>query len=80
MFTHFFIDRPILSAVISILIVLGGAVACIFYLGFTLVQFFDRLRDTVGIWHFYTGMIKAPKKNNRLRETTVPYLFFIALR
>jgi multidrug efflux pump len=26
-FTHFFIDRPILSAVISILIVLGGAVA-----------------------------------------------------
>jgi hydrophobe/amphiphile efflux-1 (HAE1) family protein len=27
MFTHFFIDRPILSAVISILIVLGGAVA-----------------------------------------------------
>ena len=27
MFTHFFIDRPILSLVISILIVLGGAVA-----------------------------------------------------
>ena len=27
MFTHFFIDRPILSAVISILIVLAGAVA-----------------------------------------------------
>ena len=27
MFTHFFIDRPILSSVISILILLGGAVA-----------------------------------------------------
>jgi len=27
MFTHFFIDRPVLSSVISILIVLGGAVA-----------------------------------------------------
>src|SRR5258705_1295452 len=27
MFTHFFIDRPILSAVISILIVLGGVVS-----------------------------------------------------
>lgn len=27
MFTHFFIDRPILSAVLSILLVLGGAVA-----------------------------------------------------
>jgi phospholipid/cholesterol/gamma-HCH transport system permease protein len=39
---------------------LGGAVACSVYLDFTFVQFFDRLRDTVGIWHFYTGMIKAP--------------------
>ncbi|HLB15916.1 MAG TPA: multidrug efflux RND transporter permease subunit [Burkholderiales bacterium] len=29
MFTHFFIDRPILSAVISILILLGGAVAMV---------------------------------------------------
>ena len=27
MFTHFFIDRPILSSVISILFVLAGAVA-----------------------------------------------------
>ena len=40
--------------------VLGGAVACTVYLDFTFVQFFDRLRDTVGPWHFYTGMIKAP--------------------
>jgi phospholipid/cholesterol/gamma-HCH transport system permease protein len=40
--------------------VLGGAVACTIYLDFTFVQFFDRLRDTVGPWHFYTGMIKAP--------------------
>jgi phospholipid/cholesterol/gamma-HCH transport system permease protein len=39
---------------------LGGAVACTVYLDFTFVQFFERLRDTVGIWHFYTGMIKAP--------------------
>jgi len=39
---------------------LGGAVACTLYLDFTFVQFFARLRDTVGIWHFYTGMIKAP--------------------
>ena len=39
---------------------LGGAVACTVYLDFTFVQFFDRLRDTVGAWHFYTGMIKAP--------------------
>jgi phospholipid/cholesterol/gamma-HCH transport system permease protein len=39
---------------------LGGAVACTVYLDFTLVQFFDRLRDTVGVWNFYTGMIKSP--------------------
>jgi phospholipid/cholesterol/gamma-HCH transport system permease protein len=39
---------------------LGGAVACTIYLDFTFVQFFERLRDTVGPWHFYTGMIKAP--------------------
>jgi phospholipid/cholesterol/gamma-HCH transport system permease protein len=39
---------------------LGGAVACTVYLDFTFVQFFDRLRDTVGVWNFYTGMIKAP--------------------
>lgn len=39
---------------------LGGAVACTIYLDFTFVQFFDRLRDTLGVWHFYTGMIKSP--------------------
>jgi phospholipid/cholesterol/gamma-HCH transport system permease protein len=40
--------------------VLGGAVACTVYLDFTFVQFFDRMRDTVGPWNFYIGMIKAP--------------------
>jgi phospholipid/cholesterol/gamma-HCH transport system permease protein len=39
---------------------LGGAVACTVYLDFTFVQFFERLRDTVAPWNFYTGMIKAP--------------------
>jgi len=39
---------------------LGGAFACSIYLDFTLAQFFERLRDTVGIWNFYTGIIKAP--------------------
>jgi len=29
-------------------------------LDFTVAQFFERLRDTVGIWNFYTGIIKAP--------------------
>ncbi len=40
--------------------VLGGAFACTIYLDFTMVQFFDRLRDTVAPWNFYIGMIKAP--------------------
>lgn len=40
--------------------VLGGAVACTVYLDFTFVQFYERLRDMVGPWHFYIGMIKAP--------------------
>lgn len=39
---------------------LGGAFACSIYLDFTVAQFFERLRDTVGIWNFYTGIIKAP--------------------
>jgi phospholipid/cholesterol/gamma-HCH transport system permease protein len=39
---------------------LGGAVACTVYLDFTFVQFFARMRDTVAVWNFYTGIIKAP--------------------
>ncbi|MEI7873832.1 MAG: ABC transporter permease [Alphaproteobacteria bacterium] len=54
------VSLPLLTFWGDIAGLLGGAVACTFYLDFTFVQFFDRLRDTVGIWHFYTGMIKAP--------------------
>ncbi len=39
---------------------LGGAFACEIYLDFTVSQYFARLRDTVGINHFWVGMIKAP--------------------
>ncbi|NDH61483.1 MAG: ABC transporter permease [Alphaproteobacteria bacterium] len=54
------ISLPLLAFWGNIAGLLGGAVACTIYLDFTFAQFFDRLRDTVGIWHFYTGMIKAP--------------------
>lgn len=54
------ISMPLLTFWGDLAGLLGGAVACSIYLDFTFVQFFDRLRDTVGIWHFYTGMIKAP--------------------
>jgi phospholipid/cholesterol/gamma-HCH transport system permease protein len=40
--------------------VLGGAFACTVYLDLSLTQFFARMRDTVGDWNFYIGMIKAP--------------------
>ena len=55
-----FLSMPLLAFWGDMTGLLGGAVACTVYLDFTFVQFFDRLRDTVGIWHFYTGMIKAP--------------------
>jgi phospholipid/cholesterol/gamma-HCH transport system permease protein len=55
-----FLSMPLLAFWGNMTGLLGGAVACTVYLDFTFVQFFDRLRDTVGIWHFYTGMIKAP--------------------
>jgi phospholipid/cholesterol/gamma-HCH transport system permease protein len=54
------ISMPLLAFWGDMAGVLGGAVACTIYLDFTFVQFFDRMRDTVGIWNFYTGMIKAP--------------------
>jgi phospholipid/cholesterol/gamma-HCH transport system permease protein len=40
--------------------VLGGAFASTIYLDLSLSQFFARMRDTVGDWNFYIGMIKAP--------------------
>jgi phospholipid/cholesterol/gamma-HCH transport system permease protein len=58
--TALLIAMPLLAFWGDMAGLLGGAVACTIYLDFTFVQFFDRLRDTVGVWHFYTGMIKAP--------------------
>ncbi len=58
--TALLISMPLLAFWGDMAGLLGGAVACTIYLDFTFVQFFDRLRDTVGAWHFYTGMIKAP--------------------
>jgi phospholipid/cholesterol/gamma-HCH transport system permease protein len=54
------ISMPLLAFWGDMTGLLGGAVACTVYLDFTFVQFFERLRDTVGPWHFYIGMIKAP--------------------
>ncbi|HTR82883.1 MAG TPA: ABC transporter permease [Reyranella sp.] len=58
--TALILSMPLLAFWGDMAGVLGGAVACTVYLDFTFVQFFERMRDQVGIWHFYTGMIKAP--------------------
>lgn len=58
--TALVISMPLLTFWGDMTGVLGGAVACTVYLDFTFVQFYDRLRDMVGPWHFYIGMIKAP--------------------
>ena len=58
--TALVISMPLLAFWGDMTGLLGGAVACTVYLDFTFVQFFERLRDTVGPWHFYVGMIKAP--------------------
>jgi phospholipid/cholesterol/gamma-HCH transport system permease protein len=54
------LSMPLLAFFGNVMGLLGGAFACMIYLDFTLAQFFARLRDTVDIWHFWTGMIKAP--------------------
>jgi len=58
--TALVISMPLLAFWGNMTGLLGGAVACSVYLDFTFAQFFDRLRDTVGPWNFYVGMIKAP--------------------
>ncbi len=54
------ISMPLLVFFGNLLGLFGGAFAASIYLDFTLPQFFARLRDTVPIWNFWIGMIKAP--------------------
>ena len=54
------LTMPLLVFFADIMGLLGGAVACVIYLDFTLAQFFERLRDVVANWHFWIGLIKAP--------------------
>ena len=61
MFTHFFIDRPILSAVISILIVLGGAVALT---AAPIEQYPDMAPPQVTISAIYPGATAEEIANN----------------
>lgn len=54
------LTMPLLVFFADVMGLLGGAIACVIYLDFTLAQFFERLRDVVDNWHFWIGLIKAP--------------------
>jgi phospholipid/cholesterol/gamma-HCH transport system permease protein len=54
------VTMPLLTFFANIMGLLGGAFACSIYLDFTVAVYFERMRDSVGIWHFWVGMIKAP--------------------
>ena len=61
MFTHFFIDRPILSSVISILIVLAGAVSMV---ASPIEQYPDMAPPQVTITAIYPGATAEVIANN----------------
>lgn len=51
---------PLLAVYADIMGLAGGALMSTVALDISLVQYVDRLRDAVGIWTFWTGIIKAP--------------------
>ena len=54
------LSMPLLVAFGDACGIIGGAAASTIYLDMTMAQFFERMRDSVGDWNFYIGMIKAP--------------------
>jgi phospholipid/cholesterol/gamma-HCH transport system permease protein len=51
---------PLLGVYADIMGLAGGAVMSIAVLDISLAQYFERLRDAIGIWTFWVGIIKAP--------------------
>ena len=51
---------PLLGFIADIAGLIGGAAMAWLDLGVSPVLFVERLRDTIGVWHFCVGMIKAP--------------------
>lgn len=54
------ISLPLLVFYADVMGILGGAVAAMFALDITLVQFAKQLQAAVSIDHFWVGMVKAP--------------------
>lgn len=54
------ISLPLLVFYAAVMGILGGAVAAMFALDITLIQFAKQLQAAVSIDHFWVGMVKAP--------------------
>lgn len=54
------IALPLLCFVADMMGLLGGALYSVFALDMSLEQFLSRLRDVIGPWTFWVGIIKAP--------------------
>lgn len=51
---------PLLAVYADVMGLAGGAMMSMVALDISLVQFMSRLQESVGIWTFWTGIIKAP--------------------
>jgi phospholipid/cholesterol/gamma-HCH transport system permease protein len=54
------VTMPLLAFFANMMGLLGGGLATVVFLDFTLVQYFERLQEVIDINHFWAGMIKAP--------------------
>jgi phospholipid/cholesterol/gamma-HCH transport system permease protein len=54
------LTMPLLAFFANMMGLLGGGLATVIFLDFTLVQYFERLQEVIDINHFWAGMIKAP--------------------
>ncbi len=54
------IALPLLAVFADIMGLAGGAVIAVLVLDISLVQFLDRLQNSVSLWSFWIGIIKAP--------------------
>ena len=54
------IALPLLTVIADVVGVLGGALLCHMLLDMPLVQYFQRAEESIGVWTFWVGIIKAP--------------------
>jgi phospholipid/cholesterol/gamma-HCH transport system permease protein len=54
------VTMPLLVFFANMMGLLGGGLATVVFLDFTLAQYFERLQEVIDINHFWAGMIKAP--------------------